>query len=74
MTDEIAALKKSIEDLNNIVEEATVNDLCHEEDAYAQTAALNLGAHMYASENLAGASDQISKNAQTPAATKSDTF
>ena len=33
MTDEFAALKKSIVYLDKNVEEATVNDLCHDEDA-----------------------------------------
>ena len=67
MTDEI------VEDLDEVVEEAPVNDLCHEEVGYAQAAALNLGAHLNAREKLADADDQISKHAQTPAATKEET-
>ena len=73
LADEIVALKKGIEDFDEVVEVSTVNDLCYDEDAYAQTAALNLGAHIYASVSLANAGDQISTNAQIPAATKSET-
>ena len=51
MTDEI------VEDFDEVFEEAPVNDLCHEEVGYAQAAAINLGAHMYASEKLADADD-----------------
>ena len=73
MTEETAALKTGIEDPDKIVEDATANDLCHDEDTYTNTAALNPGAHRYASEKEADADDQISKFAQTPAATKIET-
>ena len=45
--------------------------MCHDEGTYTKTAALNLGAHIYTSEDFAD--DKISKHAQTPAATKSET-
>ena len=73
MTEEIVSLKKGIEDLDEVVEEAIVNDLCYDEDAYAQTAVPNLEAFINASGKKADAGDQTSKQTQTPAVTKSET-